>query len=122
MPSTLRGARCKEALPLQHRVFSYVERGFYSEQLRRLWRYFPKEQTLILKLDDFKDSPARILAEIACFLDISDFKGVQYKDVHSRPYVTDMTKTERLYLQDIFFHEIKQLEVMLGWSCENWLT
>ena len=33
-------ARCREALPLQHRVFSYVDRGFYSAQLRRLWRFF----------------------------------------------------------------------------------
>ena len=33
--------RCRAALPLQHRVFSYVSRGFYSEQLRRLWSFFP---------------------------------------------------------------------------------
>ncbi|MGB7755383.1 MAG: hypothetical protein WBL23_04905, partial [Salinisphaera sp.] len=32
--------RCKEALPYQHRTYSYVDRGFYLEQLRRLWRYF----------------------------------------------------------------------------------
>ena len=34
--------RCREALPLQHQVYSYVSRGFYSEQLRRLWQFFPK--------------------------------------------------------------------------------
>jgi len=31
--------RCREALPYQHRVYSYVDRGFYTEQLRRLWTY-----------------------------------------------------------------------------------
>ena len=36
-------ARCREALPFQHRVFSYVDRGFYSAQLRRLWRFFGRE-------------------------------------------------------------------------------
>ena len=40
-------ARCREALPLQNRVFSYVDRGFYSAQIRRLWRFF--EQVLVLR-------------------------------------------------------------------------
>ena len=34
--------RAREALPYQHRVFSYIDRGFYSEQLRRLTRFFPE--------------------------------------------------------------------------------
>src|ERR1700686_353421 len=29
--------RCREALPLQHRVYSYVDRGFYALQVRRLF-------------------------------------------------------------------------------------
>jgi hypothetical protein len=32
--------RCRDALPLQHRVYSYTDRGFYTEQVRRIWRYF----------------------------------------------------------------------------------
>lgn len=34
------GDRCRQALPLQHRVYSYVDRGYYTEQLRRLWTFF----------------------------------------------------------------------------------
>lgn len=33
--------RCRTALPGQHRIFSYVDRGFYMAQLRRLWSFFP---------------------------------------------------------------------------------
>lgn len=53
--------RCREALPYQHRVYSYVDRGFYSEQLRRVWTYFPKNQTLILKSEDLKANPRETL-------------------------------------------------------------
>lgn len=38
---------CDRALLKQNRVFSYVDRGFYMEQLRRLWAYFPKDRVLV---------------------------------------------------------------------------
>jgi hypothetical protein len=34
--------RCRETLPLQHRLYSYVDRGFYLGQIRRLWAFFWK--------------------------------------------------------------------------------
>jgi len=35
--------RCQETLPLQNRVYSYIDRGFYIKQLENIWRYFPKK-------------------------------------------------------------------------------
>jgi len=40
--------RCRVSLPLQHRELSYTDRGYYSEQIRRIWRFFPKDQTLFI--------------------------------------------------------------------------
>jgi hypothetical protein len=62
--------RCREALPYQHRLYSYVDRGFYSEQLRRLWTYFPKEQVLVLRTEDLRNSPLEFLEEVCGFLGI----------------------------------------------------
>jgi hypothetical protein len=33
-----------------HRVYSYVERGFYAQQIRRLLQLFPPEQLLFLRV------------------------------------------------------------------------
>lgn len=57
--------RCREALPLQHRVYSYLDRGFYSEQLRRFWRFFPQKQMLILRFEEFRQCPSETLSRVA---------------------------------------------------------
>ena len=49
-------SRCRSALPFQHRVYSYADRGFYSGQLRRLWRFFGEEAVLILKQEELRQS------------------------------------------------------------------
>jgi len=114
-------ARCKEALPIQHRAYSYIDRGLYSEQIRRLWHFFPKDQVLIIKSQDLRDSPSPTLASIARFLEIPKFKEVEHKNVHSRPYSSKMSKEAYEYLWHIYYYEIKILERMLGWNCSDWL-
>ena len=32
--------RCRQTLPLKHRVYSYLDRGLYCEQIRNLWSIF----------------------------------------------------------------------------------
>src|SRR5438094_818114 len=46
--------RCRKALPLQHRVFSYVDRGFYAHQVRRLFNIFGEGNLLILLTEDLR--------------------------------------------------------------------
>jgi hypothetical protein len=113
--------RCREALPYQHRVYSYVDRGFYLEQLRRLWSFFPKERVLVLKSDDLKRQPATTLKVVCDFLNIDALKGVEPLNVHSRPYNSPMGKRAREYLQSVFDLEIRGLERELGWDCSRWL-
>ncbi|MEP9410127.1 MAG: sulfotransferase domain-containing protein [Candidatus Brocadia sp.] len=113
--------RRRVALPYQHNRFSYIDRGFYSEQLRRIWTYFPKDQTLILKSEDLRMNPKEILEKVCHFLDLSYFRNVAVKDVHSRPYVSCMTHKEWEYLKFQFEYEVRNLERMLGWDCSDWL-
>lgn len=114
--------RCREALPFQHRVYSYVDRGFYLEQLRRLWFYFSRENVLVLKHEQLKSQPEPVLAEICRFLGVENFKGVEQKDVHSRQYASPMTDRERACLQSVYEHEIHGLERALNWDCSDWLA
>lgn len=113
--------RCCEALPYQHRVFSYIDRGHYLDQLRRIWTYFPKESVLVLKNDDLKQNPNNTLNQVATFLGITHFNNIKNRDVHSRPYVSHMSIDERDFLKSIFEPEIKELEEELQWDCSDWL-
>ncbi|TMG85054.1 MAG: sulfotransferase domain-containing protein [Betaproteobacteria bacterium] len=45
--------------------FTYVDRGFYARQLERLWRHFPREQTIAFKSEELLGSPASVLGRIA---------------------------------------------------------
>ncbi|OQX65300.1 MAG: sulfotransferase [Deltaproteobacteria bacterium] len=113
--------RCREALPYQHRVYSYVDRGHYLEQLRRLWRYFSKDNVLVLKNEYLKDQPNEALNKVCNFLEVDNFKDINARNVHSRPYSSKMSHKEREYLRVVFEHEIKGIERELGWDCSNWL-
>jgi hypothetical protein len=114
--------RCREALPYQHRVYSYVDRGFYSEQLRRLWSYFSKDRVLILKNKYLRNQPTDALRDVCDFLEVDPHENVEPKNVHSLPYESGMDDRERKYLRRAFEHEIKGLESVLGWDCSDWLA
>jgi hypothetical protein len=108
--------------PYRAKRFSYVERGFYTRQLQRLWRYFPANQTLIFKTEELLEDPNGVLDRIASFLDIAPFAPVAGRTVNAREYNTVMSDEERRYLAGVYEQEIHDLERLLGWDCSEWLT
>ena len=114
--------RCREALPYQEKRFSYVDRGFYLEQLRRLWTYFARDQVLVTRHEDLRSKPKEAIDKIYDFLGVGPVQGIQVREVHSHEYDSPMSKREREYLQFIFEYEIRGLERLLGWDCSNWLA
>ncbi|MDM8567347.1 hypothetical protein QUF74_17070, partial [Candidatus Halobeggiatoa sp. HSG11] len=113
--------RCKDALPLQHRVFSYIDRGWYTEQLERIWNLFSREQTLVIKNTELMYEPNETLSKVASFLGIRDFQNIKPKNIHATPYSAKLTKEEYNHLRDVYFYEIKKLERILDWDCSDWL-
>jgi hypothetical protein len=114
--------RCRSSLPYQNRRYSYVDRGFYLEQLRRLWEFFQKDQILILKNEDLRHDPRETMRKVCAFLGVSVSEGGKVKRVHVRAYASGMAERERQYLQSIYEFEIRQLERVLDWDCQDWLT
>jgi len=114
--------RGREALPFQHRVYSYIDRGFYLEQIRRLWRYFPKQNILIMKSEFLKEQPTAALQEVCQFLGVAPLKSVVPREVHVRPYSSKMSDREVDCLRSLFEHEIRGIERALGWDCPHWLS
>ncbi|KAH8747476.1 sulfotransferase [Diaporthe sp. PMI_573] len=64
-------------MPGYHRVFSYVERGMYGEQMERAYRLFRREQILPLLSQDLSDDPQRVLGQVYRFLGVEDVSAQQ---------------------------------------------
>jgi len=110
-------------MPTQRAMrFAYVGRGLYAQQIERLWRHFPREQTIALKSEELLAAPSTVLGRIAEFLGIAPFRAIAPRTVHSYRYDTTMTTEERRHLSAVFEPDICRLERMLGWNCEDWLA
>src|ERR1700730_11960355 len=112
--------RMQEALPLQSRRFSYVDRGFYSEQIARLFKFFPREQIKVIKSEEFRDKNRETLDSVFRFLDVRPLIGRRNKDRNVVPYERVITPAEREHLYAIFADDIAKLERLLGWDCADW--
>ncbi len=113
--------RCRAVLPLQHRRWSYVDRGRYAVQLRRIAESFPASQILVLKSEALHADPSSALARVAEFLGIGPFPRTARREVFALPYDAPMTESARRYICDTLAPDIRELEQMLGWDCSDWL-
>lgn len=113
--------RYQKDLSQEHRWLSYIDRGFYTKQLKNLWQYFPKNQTLILKYESLKFELSNTLYKVSEFLDIEEFEDIKYRDVFSTEYISTMSEYDYKYLHAVFLDDIMELESMLGWNCGDWI-
>ena len=60
-----------------HRTYSYKNRGFYINQILNIRKYFPAEQLLIIKSEDYYKNPKKIHDSISLFLNISKFPTLE---------------------------------------------
>jgi hypothetical protein len=107
--------------PGRAKRFAYVDRGYYTQQLERLWTHFPVEQTLVFKSEQLLDEPAAVLARIAAFLGIAPFPPLPEKTNNTREYEAPMSEEEKRHLLSLYADEIRELERLLGWDCSAWL-
>jgi hypothetical protein len=113
-------ARIAGAPPTEARRFAYVDRGFYAQQLERLFKLFPREQIKVVKFEEFKDKQRETLVSIFSFLGLEPLRSVRTKDRNVVPYERVMNWEERIFLYNLFADDIAKLEQMLGWDCSDW--
>lgn len=116
------GWRTKKALPDQHRIYSYIDRGFYSEQIRRYKCHFSEKQMLFIKYEAFKNNQEKELNRIFNFLEVNPnlyyFEEIKLHVLKKHGSISEIDKK---YLINIFEFEIHQIERMLDWDCSDWL-
>ncbi len=69
-----------------HRCHSYVDRGFYAEQLSCVRQHFGDKQILVLESDALKYEHAATLKKVCEFLAIDSAHGIQPERVFSGNY------------------------------------
>ena len=105
---------------LQHRVYSYLDRGAYYRQIKNLWNIFEKNKTLILKSDDLFNYPNKTLNKVFIFLGITPLRIEKKLKLYSGTYHSAMSKEAYHFLSDHFHDEIKNIESLLEWDCSSW--
>jgi hypothetical protein len=112
--------RIRKALPLQTRRTSYLDRGFYFEQMERVFRFFPREQVHLIKFDDFRKNTSQVVNNVFGFLGLKPLPQVKNREQNRIAYERKITPEERHYLYQIYQADIARLEQLLGWDCSEW--
>ena len=105
-------ARMAEPTPYAgfHRVYSYVERGFYGRQLARALELFPRGQILLIESQELKRDPTLAIRGICHFLGIAAPEVAMTPRI-SRPaadiaYPADLSQEDVIFLQRQFAREM----------------
>lgn len=97
------------------REFSYVERGFYGEQMARLLDFFPREQVLVLKADDLRTAPSAALARVGAFLGNRGARLVEPREVHvGRDVGARLAASDVAFLREIYADDAARLRDLTG--------
>ena len=111
--------RLAEVYPMQHRVYSYIDRGYYSRQIKLILNEFPMNQMLFLKTEDLREHHQGTLEKVFDFLSIDGITSIPEEIVSSNQYPR-MCAGDENYLWQKFEKEIDDLEQLLTWDCSNW--
>ena len=112
--------RCREVLPLQHRVYSYVDRGFYAHQVRRLFSIFGKEKCLILLNEELRSDHKETLRRVFEFLGVDSSFVPREASVFEQEYPNKIDNQLRSSLIETFYFDIKELEKFLRRDLSKW--
>lgn len=96
-----------------HRTYSYIGRGRYAEQLERWYRYYPRENFLIMRSEDFFKDPGAVCARIHQFLGLPAWDLGVYKNANPGKYPSMNPETRQRLVE--FFRPLNQrLYEMVG--------
>jgi len=112
--------RCRESLPLQHRIFSYTDRGFYTAQLRRLFHIFGTEKCLVLLNEDLQREHERILRTTFAFLGVDESVKPAEERVFKHDYDQLLDPALRSTLIQKFYFDIRELERLIDRDLSHW--
>jgi hypothetical protein len=117
----IRGGRAR--IRYVHRIYSYVERGFYAEQIERVLSLFSRENVHFLKTDELWLDPVEEMSRVTSFLGIDPLPHVEQKyiaPVKSKE-LGHIAEEDRDYLASLYRHDIEKSEALTALDFSAWL-
>jgi hypothetical protein len=106
------------------RLFSYIERGFYSGQVERLLKLFPRSRIFLYRTDHLWAEPNLILESILQFLNISaNPVGLCQRSYHPPTYNylnSAMTEDNIQSLLNLYSLDIRLTQDITGIDLSDW--
>jgi hypothetical protein len=102
-----------------HREFSYVERGFYGEQIERLLGLFPQEQLLVVRSEDLRSDPGPVLAKVRAFIGLPPAPPPAPRESHvgvEMDYGSELTPDDAAFLRQLYARDDERLKALTGIS------
>ncbi len=102
-----------------HREFSYVERGYYAEQIDAALAIFPRRHLLVLRAEDLAADPSRTLAQIRRFLDLPPGAAPRPRRVHegaAMDYGAGLQTDDIDHLRAIYAADQARLKPLVGFD------
>jgi hypothetical protein len=107
-----------------HRIYSYVERGFYGAQLEHVLRLFPRDQLLLLRSDELDRRPDETLARLCRFVgaappagSVTPRRELTAKDID---YGQPMTEADAAYLRGLYRDDLTLFGQRSGLEVRDW--
>jgi hypothetical protein len=127
-PEAIRSGRSRVAsdptAPGFHRVFSYVERGFYANQLRRVFAHFPREQVLVLETRALEQRVEETLTRIWNFLELdapaAAPRPLRENTAFAHDYGYEFDQRDGEFLYRLFQYEIEAFADLSGVDVSHW--
>jgi len=110
---------------IENRLFSYIARGFYSQQIERILRLFARDQVFFLRTDDLWLYKGEILNEVM------DFLGVPRCPLHTDAkyivpvnslHVAQLDRDVYRNLLNLYADDICKTEQLSGLFLHDWLS
>jgi hypothetical protein len=110
--------------PGYHRVFSYVERGFYGRQLARWLDSFPREQLLLLHSEDLRSQPNMVVARICDFLGVAPpakaLVSRRVREAAAIAYPSRLTEADTSLLRSVYAQDLQEFSRLAGLEPAGW--
>lgn len=118
--------RVRESPSGVHRVFSYVERGFYADQIERILQSFSRLQVHFLRTDRLWDWPEQNLGDIEKFLGLRPelSRGIQREYIVpvASSHFSGISGVARRQLDTMYEADIRSCAKLTGLDLADWLS
>lgn len=101
---------------LEYKWDAYLSRGLYADQIENWRRYFPADQLLLLRSEDFFADPLHGLRQVYAFLELEEWEPAEFPRYNYFGSHVDMDSGLRRVLEQFFTEPNRRLAEFLEWE------